>query len=39
MADRLSKEAARIEETNYGFSRIPVNAIYREAAEETTLKL
>jgi len=38
MADRLAKEAARSEETSYGLSRIPISAIYREAAEESILK-
>ena len=37
MADRLAKEAARSEETTYGFSRIPISAIYREAAKEGIL--
>jgi ribonuclease HI len=34
MADRLAKEAARSDGTNYGYNRIPLSAIYREAAEE-----
>jgi ribonuclease HI len=34
MADRLSKEAARSDGTNYGYIRIPISAIYREAVEE-----
>ena len=38
MADKLAKEAARREETNYVFSMIPISAIYREAAEEGILK-
>ena len=38
MADRLAKEVAQSEETSYGFSRIPISAIYCEAAEETILK-
>jgi len=38
MADKLAKEAARSEETNYVFSRIPISAIYCEAAEEGILK-
>jgi ribonuclease HI len=38
MADRLAKEAARSDGTNYGYSRIPVSAIYREAAEEAVQK-
>jgi len=38
IADRLDKETSRSEETNYVFSRIPVSAIYREAAEEERLK-
>jgi len=38
MADRLAKEAARRDGTNYGYSRIPISAIYREAAEEVILK-
>jgi len=32
MADKLAKEAARSKETNYVFRRIPISAIYREAA-------
>ena len=32
MADRLAKEAARSDGTNYGYSRIPISVIYREAA-------
>jgi ribonuclease HI len=38
MADRLAKEAARSDATNYVYSRIPISAIYREAAEETIQK-
>ena len=38
MADRLAKEAARSGGTKYGYSRIPISAIYREAAEEAILK-
>jgi len=38
MADRLAKEAARSDGTNYGYSRIPISAIYREAAEEAIQK-
>ena len=38
MADRLAKEAARSDGTNYGFSRIPKSAIYHEAAEEAIQK-
>jgi ribonuclease HI len=38
MADRLAKEAARSDETNYGYNRIPISAIYREAAEEAIQK-
>jgi hypothetical protein len=33
MAERLAKQAARSDGTNYGYSRIPKIAIYREAAE------
>ena len=32
MVDRLAKEAARSNRTKYGYSRIPISAIYREAA-------
>jgi len=38
MADRLAKEAARSDGTNYGYSRIPISAIYREAAEKAIQK-
>jgi len=38
MADRLAKETARSDGTNYGYSRIPMSAIYREAAEEAIQK-
>jgi hypothetical protein len=38
MADRLAKEAARSNGTNYGYSRIPISAIYHEAAEEAIQK-
>jgi len=38
MADRLAKEAARSDGTKYGYSRILISAIYREAAEEAILK-
>ena len=38
MVDRLSKEAARSDGTNYVFSRIPKSAIYHEASEETIQK-
>jgi len=38
MADRLAKEAARSDGTKYGYSRIPISAIHREAAEEANLK-
>ena len=38
MADRLAKEAARSDGTNYGFSRLPKSAIYQEAAEEAIQK-
>jgi len=38
MADKLAKETARSKETNYVFRRIPISAIYREAAEEGILK-
>jgi len=38
MGDSLAKEAARSKDTNYVFSRIPISAIYREAAEEAILK-
>jgi len=38
MADSLTKEAARSEETNYVFSRIPINGIYRETTEEGIIK-
>ena len=38
MADRLAKEAARSEGTNYVYSRIPISAIHLEAAEEGILK-
>jgi hypothetical protein len=38
MADRLAEEAARSDGTNYGYSRIPVSAIYREVAEEAIQK-
>ena len=38
MADRSAKEAVRSNRTNYGYSRIPISAIYREAAEETIQK-
>ena len=38
MADRLAKEAARSDGTNYGFSRIPKSTIYHEAAEEAIQK-
>jgi len=34
MADRLAKETARSDGTNYGYSRIPISAVYREAAED-----
>ena len=37
MADRLAKEAARSDGTKYGYSRIPISAIHREAAEEANL--
>jgi len=38
MADKLAKEAARSKETIYVFRRIPIGAIYREAAEKGILK-
>jgi len=38
MADKLAKEAARSKETNYMFRRIPISAIYREAAEKGIFK-
>ena len=38
MADRLAKEAARRDGTSYGYSRIRISAIYREAAEEAIQK-
>jgi len=38
MADRLAKEAERSDGNNYGYSRIPISAIYRESAEEAILK-
>jgi ribonuclease HI len=38
MADRLTKEAAQSNGTNYGYSRIPISAIYRESAEEAIQK-
>jgi hypothetical protein len=34
----LAKEAAQSDGTNYGYSRIPISAIYREAAEEAIQK-
>jgi len=34
----IAKEAARSKETNYVFRRIPISAIYREAAEKGILK-
>jgi hypothetical protein len=33
MAERLAKQTARSDGTNYGYSRIPKTAIYCEAAE------
>ena len=39
MADTLAKEAARRDGTNYGYSRIPISAIYREGAEEALQKM
>jgi len=38
MADRLAKQAARCDGNNYGYSRIPIRAIYREEAEEAIQK-
>ena len=38
MADKLAKKSARSKETNDVFRRIPISAIYREAAEEGILK-
>jgi len=38
MTDKLAKETARSKETNYVFRKIPISAIYREAAEEGILK-
>jgi len=38
MVDRLAKEAARSDGTNYGYSRIRISATYREAAEEAIQK-
>jgi ribonuclease HI len=38
MADRLAKEAARSNGTNYGHSRISISATCREAAEEAVQK-
>ena len=35
LADRLAKEAARSEGTNYEFTRIPKSTLYQEAEEET----
>jgi len=37
MADKLAKKSARSKETNDVFRRIPISAIYREAAEEGIL--
>ena len=34
LADRLAKEAARSEGTNYEFNKIPKSFLYHEAAEE-----
>ena len=34
IGDSLAKEAARSDGTKYGFSRIPISAIYREPSEE-----
>jgi len=33
LADRFAKEAARSDNTNYGYNRIPKSAILHEAAE------
>jgi len=38
MTDSLIKEAARSDGTKHGYSRIPISAIYKEAAEEAILK-
>ena len=38
LADRLAKEAARSEGTNYEFTRIPKSTLYQEAEEETRQK-
>jgi ribonuclease HI len=38
LADRLAKEAARIDSTNYEYTRIPKSTIIQEAAEETIQK-
>jgi hypothetical protein len=38
LSDRLAEEAARSDGTNYGYSRIPISAIYREVAEEAIQK-
>jgi len=35
LADRLAKEAARNDGTNYEFTRIPKSTLYQEAEEET----
>jgi len=38
LADRLAKEAARSEGTNYEFNKILKNFLYHEAAEEAIQK-
>ena len=38
LADRLAKEAARSEGTNYEFNKIPKSFLYHEAAEEAIQK-
>ena len=35
LADRLAKEAAQSDGTNYEFTRIPKSTLYQEAEEET----
>ena len=39
IADRLAKEAARSEGTNYDFTRIPRSTLYHETEEEARQKL
>ena len=38
IADKLAKEAARIEGTNYEFARIPRSSMYQEAEEAARQK-